>query len=283
MNKKVFFILIVIFLVLIITAIKFFYTRISGVSGFRVVSNPVSSVFINEKLIGKTPVEEKYPPGEYILKILPDASSQAYSWQGKVKLNPSVLTYINRELGSSELNSAGEILVLEKIPQDETQISIFSQPDGSIIAIDGQEKGATPVFVKNLSVGDHDVAISSQGFTPRTIRVHLVSGFKLGVNFQLALSQSNPTATPSGSLNLPTLTPVPSSKSNKTMILIKENELGFLRVREGPSKSTKEIGQVKPGDKLPFLEEKDGWFKISFSGDKEGWISASSKYTQKIE
>ena len=140
MNKKGVFIIFIILLIIVFSAIKFFSSKFSAVSGFRVVSNPVSSVFINDKLVGKTPIEEKYPPGEYVFKIIPDDSAQGYSWQGKVKLNPSVLTYVNRELGASELSSAGEILVLEKIPQDETQVSVFSQPDSSIVAIDGQEK-----------------------------------------------------------------------------------------------------------------------------------------------
>ena len=136
---------------------------------------------------------------------------------------------------------------------------------------------------RNLTVSDHDVAISSQGFTSRTIRIHPVSGYKLTINFQLALSGSNQPASGSGSIVSPTVTPAPSDNSNQTMILIKENELGFLRVREGPSKSTKEIDQVKPGEKVPLLEEKDGWYRISLPDNKEGWVSASSRYTQKEE
>jgi uncharacterized protein YgiM (DUF1202 family) len=41
------------------------------------------------------------------------------------------------------------------------------------------------------------------------------------------------------------------------------------------------LGQVNPGTKYPFLEEKEGWYKIIYQEGKEGWIS--SRYADKKE
>jgi len=285
MNKKALIIIILLVAAMSFAGYKLLSSQFSGVSGFKIVSSPAASIFLNDKLIGKTPLEDKYSSGEYVLKLIPEGeAATAASWQGKITLNAGVLTYVNRDLGISELTSAGEILTFEKISANETQMAIFSQPDAATILLDGQEKGVTPLFIKDISAGDHDVAVSSPGFMGRTVRVQTNAEYKLVINFQLALTGGGE-ATPSG------VTPTPSATSTKATtaakILIKESkevtDLGGLRVREGPSKSTPEIAKVKPGDKFPLLEEKEGWYKISYTEGKEGWVSASSRYTEKVE
>jgi len=42
-----------------------------------------------------------------------------------------------------------------------------------------------------------------------------------------------------------------------------------------------EAAKVNPGETYPFLDEKEGWFKIEYDKDKEGWISG--KYAEKVE
>ena len=66
----------------------------------------------------------------------------------------------------------------------------------------------------------------------------------------------------------------------KKTIAIKENELGFLRVRESAGASSDEIGQVKPGENFEILEEDKAvtgiiWYQIEFSEGKTGWVSSS--------
>jgi uncharacterized protein YgiM (DUF1202 family) len=39
------------------------------------------------------------------------------------------------------------------------------------------------------------------------------------------------------------------------------------------------LARVNEGDKFTVLEEKSGWYKITYEPGKEGWISA--RYTQK--
>lgn len=275
MNRKI--ILVILFFVLIsgFAVVRFKLLKTIGNGGLRIVSNVPANIFIDDKLIGKTPYEDKLEVREYVVKLIPeDTSIQASSWQGKVKLNPSVLTFINRDLGPSELRSGGEILTLEKIPQLQTQLSITSQPEGAYVLLDGIDRGVTPLNLEDQEPGEHDVSISSVGFIGRTQRVQLTSGYNLNINFQLSISEEKE-ASPSSTIVPETQTDTP----RKPYIVVKETETGFLRVRTGPAKSATEAAQIKPGEQYQLLDEKEGWYKISFAEGKEGWIS--SQYADK--
>jgi hypothetical protein len=285
MNKRVFVVVLLIIIGIAGFGFQYFFVQNKEASGIKVYSDPPSSVFINDKLIGKTPIEAKYSSGEYVLKLIPeDSSSAVSSWQGRVMLSSSLETYVKRELGSSELTSAGDILFLEKISGNEAEINITSMPDAAKIAIDGQEKGISPLYVKDAPTGEHDIAVSSPGYKGRTVRVQVISGYKLNVNFQLALSNIDASATSSASINLtptPQVTGSGSQEISKPYVLIKDTPTGFLRVRDSASTGGKEVAQVKPGEKYPFIESKEGWLKIAYEKDKEGWIS--DRYSEKVE
>ncbi|MBQ9394629.1 MAG: SH3 domain-containing protein [Proteobacteria bacterium] len=51
-----------------------------------------------------------------------------------------------------------------------------------------------------------------------------------------------------------------------------------LNVRTGPGTSYDKIDSLKNGDRVTVLEEKDGWYRISYNNGKEGWISAQYTY-----
>lgn len=282
MSKKL-----ILFVVLVILGISFAgyklaVSRSARVSGLKVVSVPAASIFLNEKLIGKTPFEDNQPPGEYVIKLIPDDSTgSVVSWQGKVTLAPSLLTYVKRELGGSELTSAGEILVLEKIAGSETQITVSSTPDAAAVLIDGQQRGTTPYSAHDILPGEHDVAVSSPGFIQRTVRTQAISGYKVNVNFQLALVNSGvPTSSDSATV-VPTGAVKTEDQKKNAVAVIKDTPTGFLRVRSSPGTGSSEVAQIKPGEKYDILEEKDGWYKIPYETGKEGWISA--RYVTKQE
>lgn len=280
MAKKTIVIIILLISVFILGGYKLFTTQNRGLGGLKVISSPETNIFLDDKLIGKTPYDDKQVTGEHVLKLIPeDTATQSASWQGKISIYPSVLTYVNRELGISEYTSAGEILTLEKNPQNEVQLSVNATPDGSVVLIDGQERGTTPFFINNIIPGEHDVSVVSPGFISRTIRVQTTIGYKLIVDFQLALSGNSEkplgeiVASPSGELK-PTVT------ETTPMVKIKDTPTGFLRVRSSPNTSATESAQVKPGDKFPLIDEKEGWYKITYESGKEGWIS--SRYAEKL-
>ncbi|OGG20461.1 hypothetical protein A3D03_06445 [Candidatus Gottesmanbacteria bacterium RIFCSPHIGHO2_02_FULL_40_13] len=277
MNKRALLVVVIIVAVLSFAGYKFFFSRIANVGGLKVVSNPKSSIFLNDKLLGKTPYDDKYPAGEYIMKLIPeDTSTSAASWQKKINISPSLLTYVNRELGASELSSSGDILFLEKITDKEAQVAIFSTPDSATVILDGQEKGVSPLVLRDVVAGEHDVAVSSPGFTSRTVRIQAVTGYKLTVEYQLSiLAENNSTSSP------PSTSIGESTDPAKPYVVIKDTPTGFLRVRSGPSTTATETAQIKPGDKYSFLGEDSGWYKISYDTGKDGWISA--KYAEKTE
>ena len=277
MNKKALLVVVILVVVLSFAGYKFFFSRIANVGGLKVVSNPKSSIFLNDKLLGKTPYDDKYPAGEYIMKLIPeDTSTSAASWQKKINISPSLLTYVNRELGASELSSSGDILFLEKITDKEAQVAIFSTPDSATVILDGQEKGVSPLVLRDVVAGEHDVAVSSPGFTSRTVRIQAVTGYKLTVEYQLSiLAENNSTSSP------PSTSIGESTDPAKPYVVIKDTPTGFLRVRSGPSTTATETAQIKPGDKYSFLGEDSGWYKISYDTGKDGWISA--KYAEKTE
>ncbi|MBI4990521.1 SH3 domain-containing protein [Candidatus Gottesmanbacteria bacterium] len=276
MKKRAILVVIVLVVIIGYSAYTFIFARTPDISGLKINATPPADIFLNDKLVGKTPYDDKYRTGEYVLKLIPqDSTASSSAWQGKIKLNPNVLTFVNRDLGPSELTSSGEILTLEKISQNEAQLNVFSIPDAAIVLLDGVERGVSPLFSGDLTPGEHDVAVVSPGYVGRTVRVQLTTGYKLIINFQLALSKKEEAivgeATPTPSLTSPVA-------QGKPYVLIKETETGFLRVRSSPSKSATETAQVKPGDKYPFLDEQEGWYKISYDG-KEGWIS--NRYAEK--
>lgn len=56
--------------------------------------------------------------------------------------------------------------------------------------------------------------------------------------------------------------------------------LGWLRVRDEPSLSGKEIAKVNVGEQLRLLGESNNWYKVKLSDGGEGWLSA--QYAKKL-
>ena len=276
MNKKVLGVVLLLLAALCFVAYKYFTQLSGGVGGLKVVAEPQASIYLGEKLIGRTPYEDKVQSGEYVLKLIPEGTANnAVTWQTRINLNSGVLTFVNRQLGDTELSSAGEIITLEKISDSDAQIAVITNPDGAVVTLDGQEKGISPLNMRNIPPGDHDLTVSSPGFLSRTIKVKATEGYKLMTTFQLALSSQE--ATPSAS---------PADKSDSTTegknyVTISDTPTGFLRVREEPSTAATEAAQVKPGDKFEYTDEQDGWYKIVYEEGKEGWISG--RYAEKSQ
>lgn len=278
MNRKTFVVTLLVLAGIIFGAYRYYITRTGALAGLKINSTPSASLFLNDQLVGKTPYESKHPAGEYVVKLIPDENSgQAVSWQGKVTLAPSLLTFIKRDLGTSDLASGGDTLTLESIEEDEAQLTVSSTPEAANILLDGQEKGITPLVLRDIPPGEHDITVSSPGFISRNIRVQTIVKYKLTAAFQLALS-SEPGAQPSPTGEVPSAT---GETPAVEQVLIKDTPTGFLRVRSNPTTSATESSQVKPGEKFPLLEEKSGWYKIEYEAGKEGWVSG--RYVEKVK
>src|SRR3989338_3183801 len=268
--------------------VRFFILNNQNVFGrVKVVSSPVASVFINNLDVGKTPYEEKYKIGEYILKLIPEGTAtDTASWQGKVKIYKNALTYVNRELGSSDVTSAGEIFTTTKMEKpaksnDLGEIYVETEPQGAIVYLDNDEKGVAPLILSEVLKGDHELSVFMPKFLRRTQKINVDPGYIVNAAFKLAIDQSSQAAKATGDKQKGKQEATASAKTGKTTIVIKDTPTGFLRVREEPAVTASEEAQVKPGEKFDLLDEDNGWYKIEYEKGKEGWVY--SQYAEKQE
>lgn len=289
MKSKLILLLTLIFLFIAFVVIKFFVMDKQNAYGkLKIISSPTTSVFINNAAIGKTPFDEKYKVGEYLLKLIPEGTAtETASWNGKINVYKNALTYVNRELGSSDVFSAGEIFTTQKMetpPKNGNygEIYVETEPQGAIVTLDNEEKGVAPLVLQDVMRGDHELSVFMPGFFRRTQKINVDGGYRVNAQFKLALDQSQKQivdiekeATKSAPLE-------------KNLVTINSNPQGWLRVREDASINATEAAKVKIGEKFEFMDEKPGWFKIKFNGNKdslvegtfvEGWVS--SEYATK--
>lgn len=295
MKRKIGFLIgLVVLVAIIIFGMKFLNNRSPKQGKLKVNSSPASGVFLGTANIGRTPYEEMTNSGEYTIKLVPESTVTALSsWQGNIKIQPNLLTYVNADLAESEFTTAVDILWLEKISNKQSEISVTTNPDGASVSLDGETKGVTPLPMPNITTGEHSLIVSSPGFLTRTLKVKTTAGYRLNAIIKLALSPqgiseatTSASPTPSSSITpKPTVTGTATASASpnppKPYALIKDTPTGFLRVRMEPTTGATEAAQVKPGDKFTILDTQDGWFKISYDGKNTGWISA--QYTEKVE
>ena len=279
-----------------------------GNGAISVSSTPKAIVFIDGNQVGTTPyLNDKLQVGEHTVKLVPEVTNDSLApWEGKVILNPNVLTVVNRNLSSTAQTSSGEVIWLEKIPsKDKSSITVISSPDQAVVRIDGEPKGFSPITIDELNPGGYQVVVASTGYEERTVSAKTVAGFKLIINVQLAKKiEGVEEATPSGEKaeTTPTqTTPTPTTKTTPTpktspqptitpppkpYIKIKETPTGWLRVRMEPGTSATEAAKVKPGEMFPYLGEEKTvggakWYKIEYEKDKEGWVIGT--YVELVE
>ncbi len=271
-SKRFFYTFIILLSVFAVFVSKwYFFDRNPKKSGdLRVESFPQTTVFLNEKEIGSTPLfKDKIPSGEYNLNLV----NKAQSWQTKIKINDGALTYVSRNIGPAEDQSSGQILTLERLSLEKSsELAIIASPDDAKITLDGLDKGTGPLLLRDIQVGDHVIVISKEGFSDQIVKPKVIAGYrvnaiiKLGALANQARSTADLVATSAG--------------ITKPYVIISNTPTGFLRVRFEPSISSSETGQVKPGEKYPLLSEVEGWVKIKLA-NVFGWVS--DQYIQKFK
>lgn len=295
MKSKLSLLLILVLLFLGFVAVRFFiFDKQNEYGKLKIISSPTASIFLNSTFIGKTnvPFDEKYKVGEYLLKLIPETTaSDTASWNGKINIYKNSLTYVNRELGSSDIASAGEIFTTVKMTKktsnpDVGEIYVETEPQGAIVTLDSDEKGVAPALMENVTRGDHELSIFMPGFFRRTQKINVDPGYRVNAYFKLAIDQSSSFAKEADDKTKTASSS--ASESSKTYVTIRENPQGWLRVRADGSIDASESAKVKPGEKYEFLDEKTGWYKIKFNGSQiglvegsfdEGWVS--SEYSSK--
>lgn len=275
------------------------FLKPAGKSGMQVTSTPPSTVFLDGNSLGTTPIQqESLKPGKHSVKLVP-TDSTIQPWETSVTLTPGVLTVIDRQLSAQPAQSGGYTLSFEKInKKDGVELAVTTIPDSVTVSVDNNPQGFTPLSLDTLSAGDHTIAMTSPGFSNKTIRARAVAGYRLTIAAQL-IADNSPTPTPTPTMATPSatpttnLTPTPTKKVTPTPTLtltpttsvstqsatpakpyvtISGTPTGYLKVRNAPSGT--EIGKVYPGEKYSYLDsDPSGWYKIQFQPTQTGWIS----------
>ncbi len=259
--------------------VRFFFLDTQNAYGrLRVISSPTASVFIDNVAVGKTPYEDKYKVGEYLIKLIPEGTAtETASWNGKIKVYKNALTYVNRELGSSDMTTAGEIFTTNKMDTPPKsggygEIYVETEPQGAIVTLDNDEKGVAPLVMEDVIKGDHEISVFMPGFFRRTQKVNVDAGYRVNASFKLAIDQSQKAPNP-----IPTDQTASGSAQTQSgnTVIINDTPQGWLRVRADASVGASEEAKVKSGQKYPFIDEKNNWYEIKFNGDATGLVSGN--------
>ena len=145
-----------------------------------------AEVYINDKFISKTPVEEKeVTPGDN--KITIKSASRQYETTIEFISNDKKNIHtigIFRDLGVSDVFSSGQEFWFEKEKSDNV-IRIVSEPSGATVYIDNTEFGKTPFSSEKLTEGEYSLRSEYPGYEAQNARINVKKGYTLNVNMKL--------------------------------------------------------------------------------------------------
>lgn len=236
-----------------------------------VEANTASDVFVNGSLVGETPFEGAYEKGTINLKLVPKNTASGISpFETRVAVLSGVKTVVRRDFGETEDASGNYMISFEKDKEKGTGLIVVTYPENSEILIDGSPEGFSPFKSESLTDGEHKLVVKLEGYEEKAVDLSLTQGFRINVFVKLAKLKS-------------VSEEVAGTKTEvKQFVEILETSTGFLRVRSEPGSGGREIHQVAPGEKYPFIEEdgETGWFKIQIEEPKAGlpdgrtgWVS----------
>lgn len=232
-------------------------------AALQVTSTPEASIFLDGKHLGKTPFySDQLKSGRYTLKL----TSGEATYSANVELIDSTLTVVTRDLSANFLAQSGEILTLAGGSKG---LLISSFPYNSEVIVDGQYKGKTPTQLLDIAEGEHKVLVSQDKYQDREFSIKTYK--KSQVIAQVTLASKIAKGQTQASKN--------QSEQDQNFVEIAKTPQNFVKVRKEADIQSTSIGQVKTGEKLQLLEEKDSYYKIIFEG-KQGWIPA--QFAQKI-
>ena len=274
MKRLLFYIIPFLGVLITFAAIVLFFNQNSGKGALQVTAVPQSKVYLSGKLIGETPLckcdpKDVIPIGTYRIRLTPkEGNLKPYDEQ--IVINKSTLTVVDRTLGE---NSSGSVITLVPLSnKKEIELMVISFPDKTNVFLDNNQRGVTPILLKDVTESDHELKLTKDGYLDKTLRIKTTLGFRLKSVVFLSVNLNIASSSAQSSLSSPQ-----EVKIEKVKILY--TPTGFLRVREDSSITSLEIGRVSPGDSLELVTEKEGWFQIKMTDGKTGWVS--SQYAKK--
>lgn len=271
--KKIFLLLVPVFIAIVVfLVVTFFLDPSFGKGALQVTAIPESNVYLDGKLIGKTPLckcelQDMLPSGVHDIKIIPTTGDLS-TYEERITITKSTLTVVDRTFNNS--SSEGSVINLTSLDnKDLMELFVISFPDKSNVFLDNNIVGSTPLLLKDITQSDHDLTIKKDGYKDKTIKIRTALGYKLNVLVALGINLVSAVA-PSASSS--SAEPSPAVVIQKVVIL--QTPTGDLNVRESGSLDSAKISKVYPGDSFDLVNEKDNWFEIKLQNGKTGWISA---------
>lgn len=267
-------------IVIIIFLVNTFLLRNNEKGALQVTASPSSKVYINDKLIGQTPlckcnVSDMLKTGEYTIRLVPTTGS-LNEFQEKITISKSVLTVVDRKFGPGA-TSEGSIITLSQLKSGEkASLLVVSTPTRAEVLVDNLSSGFTPVVIDKLTDSDHELLIRKSGYLDKKVRIRTPGGYKLLASVYLSVDEDGLSLTPS-----PTQVASPSASPTPIVskIVISQTPTGFLRVRASNNVNAGEVGRVSPGQTFDILSEIDDWYQITLPSGITGWVS--SQYATK--
>lgn len=259
---------------IIFFAVTFFLSKKSGKGTLQVTSVPPAAIYLNGKMIGKSPFPKTETPpwfdtGDYTIRLVPD-DTNLQPFEEKISIVKSVLTVVDRTFGQGAFSEGSVISLVPLDTESDAEIQILSFPDKANIKLDDNDVGFTPLLLKSITESDHEIKISRDGYKDKAIHIRTKTGYTLTAAVYLAVS-ADLSATPTPASVAATITSSPASPQ----VVILQTPTGFLNVRSSASLNGAIIGKVNPGDIVFLIEEVSGWDHITLPDGKNGWISAS--------
>ena len=266
-----------IIVVLIFSAVIFFLSQNKGKGALQVTSIPVAKVYLNNRLLGQTPLcecdlKDMIAVGDYTIKLVP-VQGNLQPFEQSITISPKVLTVVDRTFGPEGLGNGSIISLTPISDKKDAQIATIYFPDTTEVFLENNLERQTPLLLKNITESDHELKLSKEGYKDKIIRIRTILGYKLDSLIFLGIDPSAATASAS-QISSPSASVLPVAK-----VLILQTPTGFLRVRDQASLGGAEIAEVNPGETYQLLDEKTSWYQIKLTSGKTGWIS--SQYAQK--
>lgn len=235
-------------------------------SGLKVLSTPSAAVILNGQEVGKTPYQnENLNGGQYHIELKTEGSF----WQGMIELNPGTISVIERDLAVNNASSSGEVLSLEK----GKGVMIVSYPSEATVEMDNHLAGKTPLSITDLAPGEHTFVLSRTNFLQRKIQVLLPENLSLNLSVDLALA-------PKEKDNLAKSPLTASFVPQEEKLVVGKTPGGFLRVREKPTISSREIARIFTGQTLTSLRKLSDWYEVKLDNGARGYVA--SVYVQSL-
>jgi len=138
-------------------------------------------VIIDGEQRGVTPLRVALKTGDHALEILKGSSSRTLS----LSIEPGVVSSQYIELPVAPGPSARAPAAVRAAAGKTGALEITSEPNGASVVIDGQKRGTTPLLLKSVNAGRHDITISQGVITVRR-SVVVSSGTNAVVDVSLA-------------------------------------------------------------------------------------------------